>query len=209
MKLLLTSSGITTQTLADELTKLAGQGSKKIAFIPTAANAEPNGPWFLSQLDNLRKFGFNKIDFVDPSAAENDWQKRLNAADIIFVSGGNTFHLLNQARKTGFGDWLKQNIANKIYVGASAGSILVTPSIGVAGIDNADPNIPKLTDLSGYSFVDFEVVPHMGAMFSEESIEKYVNTTKNKLYGVNDNSAVRVVNGSTNVIHDGKFWEYN
>lgn len=209
MKLLLTSSGITTQALADELNKMVGQGSKKVAFIPTAANAEPNGPWFLGQLDNLRKFGFDQIDFVDPSAAEIDWRARLNAADIIFVSGGNTFHLLDQSRKTGFGEWVKQNIESKIYVGASAGSILVTPNIAIASVENVDRNIPELKDLTAVSMVDFEVVPHMPEMLAQKSMDEYARSTKNKIYSINDRSAVSVNGGEVKIIHDGKFWEYN
>lgn len=209
MKLLLTSGGVTTQQIADELTKMIGQGGKKVAFIPTAANAEPNGPWFLNQLDNLRKFGFNEIDFVDPSATENDWPTRLNAADIIFVSGGNTFHLLKQTRKTGFGDWLKQNLKNKVYVGSSAGSILVTPSIAIASVDHGDRNIPGLKDITGLNFVDFEVSPHTPTEVSDKGNREYAKTIKNKLYGINDQSAISVIDSEFKIIHDGEFWEYN
>jgi len=208
MKLLLTSGGVTTQAIADELNKMVGQASKKVAFVPTAANAEPHGDWFLSQLDNLRKFGFNDINFVDP-VTESSWQEHLNAAGIIFVSGGNTFYLLSQTRKTGFDQWLKQNLGNKVYVGASAGSILVTPTIEVADIENVDRNIPELTDLTGLEFVDFEIIPHMPGMISQNSVMHFVKSRKNKIYCLNDRSAIAVVGGRVEVINDGEFWEYN
>src|SRR3989344_279878 len=111
MKLLLTSAGITTQTIANKLLELADGGNTKIGFITTAANAEPgNKDWYINQILNLQKYGFYWIDLIDPSAADIDWKTRLQEIDIVFVSGGNTFHLLNQARKTGFDIWLKENI---------------------------------------------------------------------------------------------------
>lgn len=209
MKLLLTSGGITTPALAEELNKMVDRGGKRLAFVPTAANAEPNGPWFLGQVDNLRRFGFDQIDFVDPSAADLDWRERLKAADIIFVSGGNTFHLLDQTRKTGFGDWIKQNIATKVYLGSSAGSILATPSIAIASVENVDRNITGLKDLSGLGLVNFEIVPHMPEMLTQESVEKYAKSTKNKVYAINDRSAISIINGEVKAIHSGKFWQYN
>lgn len=167
MKLLLTSAGITTQTIADKLLELADGGNAKVGFITTAANAEPgNKDWYINQILNLQKYGFDWIDFIDPSAADIDWKTRLQEVGIVFVSGGNTFHLLDQARKTGFDAWLKANIENIVYVGVSAGSIIATPSIGVAPIDNGDDNTPGITDLTGLHFVDFEVSPHTPEMVS-------------------------------------------
>src|SRR6476660_561281 len=111
MKLLLTSAGIRNLTIADALIELTGKPASetKVTVIPTAANPEPgNKDWFIAQFTNLLRFGFSFIDVVDPSAAGVDWRKSLEPADVLFVSGGNTFHLLHQVRQTGFDGWLKQ-----------------------------------------------------------------------------------------------------
>ena len=114
MKLLLTSAGITTQAIADKLLELVGS-NKKIGFITTAANVEPgNKDWYLNQILNLQKYGFEWIDLIDPSAPGVDWRERLDEVGAVFVSGGNTFHLLDQARKTGFDTWLKDHIEKKM-----------------------------------------------------------------------------------------------
>ena len=71
MKLLLTSNGISNQSIANALESLADKKANaiKIGFIPTAANVEgKNKDWFVNQFINLRKFGFNWIDVIDPSA---------------------------------------------------------------------------------------------------------------------------------------------
>jgi len=210
MKLLLTSAGITTQTIADKLIELIGDGNKKVGFITTAANAEPgNKDWFINQILNLQKYGFDWIDFIDPSAAGIDWKTRLNEVDVVFVSGGNTFHLLDQARKTGFDVWLKQNIENIVYVGVSAGSIVMTPTIGIAPVDDGDKNLPGITDLTGFNFVNFEVSPHTPEMVSVAANEAYAKSAQNKLYAYNDKSALCVIDDKLETINDGQFWEFN
>lgn len=210
MRLLLTSGGIQNKLIADELDTLVGEGNRRVGFIPTAANAEPQkGDWFLGQTDNLRKFGFNDIDFIDPSAAGVDWQARLALVGIIFISGGNTFHLLNQARLTGFADWLKSNLNNFVFVGSSAGSLLATPTIKPASIENADRNLDNLKDLTGLGLVDFEFIPHAGSEFTIKSIENYAAQTKNKVYALNDSSAISINDGEFKLITEGDYWQFN
>ena len=210
MKLLLTSAGITTQTIANKLLELADGSNTKVGFITTAANAEPgNKDWYINQILNLQKYGFDWIDFIDPSAADIDWKTRLQEVGIIFVSGGNTFHLLNQARKTGFDIWLKENIENIVYVGVSAGSIIVTPSIGIAPIDNGDDNTPGITDLAGLHFIDFEVSPHTPEMVSVTANEEYAKSISHKLFAYNDASAICVIDSEVTIINDGEYWEFN
>jgi len=210
MKLLLTSAGLTTWEIAEELHAMAGGGNKRVGFITTAANVEPgNKDWYINQILNLQKYGFEWIDFIDPSAADVDWRTRLEAIGIVFVSGGNTFHLLNQARKTGFGIWLKEHIENVTYVGASAGSIIVTPSIGVSPIDHGDDNLPGISDLKGLCFVDFEVSPHTPEMVSAYKNEEYAATIQRKLYALNDRSALSVIDKRLRIINDGPYLEFN
>lgn len=210
MKLLLTSAGITTQAIADTLFELIGDGNKKVGVITTAANVESgNKDWYINQIINLQKYGFDWIDFIDPSAPGVDWKTRLKEVGVVFISGGNTFHLLDQVRKTGFDVWLKQNIENIVYVGVSAGSIIMTPTISIAPVDNGDENLPQITNVTGCNFVDFEVSPHTPEMVSVAANETYAESIQNKLYAYNDRSALCVVNGKLKIINDGQYWKFN
>src|SRR2546430_1757278 len=113
MKLLLTSTGITNDLIASSLEKLLNKSREEaaIGFIPTAANVEEGKKdWFIKQFTDLLHFGFNNIDIIDISATDVDWKTRLEKVDVIYIGGGNTFHLLNQVRITGFDNWLKENI---------------------------------------------------------------------------------------------------
>lgn len=85
---------------------------------------------------------------------------KLLSANILMISGGNTFTLLNHLRLSGLDKgiiefWEKDNI---VLAGVSAGAIVLTPSIGTATF--GDPNDVGLTDLTGLNIVDFEVWPH-------------------------------------------------
>lgn len=211
MKLLLTSAGITNASIAQALVNLSGMpaGEAKIGFIPTAANTEAgNKGWYIQQLVDLKRYGFVWIDIVDISAAGVDWRGRLERVDIIVVGGGNTFHLLDQVRKTGFGTWLSENIATKVYVGISAGSIIVTPNISIASIDDGDVNEVGISDLVGLSLVNFEVSPHTPENVSHEGNKQYGATISNPLYAMDNQSAIQVVGDRTEVVSEGEWIKY-
>ncbi len=79
--------------------------------------------------------------------------------DAIYVAGGNTFLLMQKMRECGFKNALIPFLdRGGLYVGVSAGSIVVGPSIEIAG--PWDPNEVGLTDLTGLEIVDFAVTPH-------------------------------------------------
>ncbi len=209
MKLLLTSSGISNKSMAKALQELTGKlpSEVKIGFVPIALNVEEgNKDWVVNQLLSLWRNGFSWIDIIDPTAANVDWRKRLGGIDVVYLSGGNTFHLLEQVRKTGFDNWLVRNLKHKVYVGGSASTILVTPTIGVAEIDKIDPNLFGLKDLTGLGLVDFEVVVHVPSMISSESAEAYAKKSKNKVYIFDDETAVKIDGNKIEVVSEG-FWK--
>jgi len=207
MKLLLTSAGITNKSIADALNDLTGKnpGEVKVGFITTAANVEEgNKDWYINQFINLQKYGFSWVDVIDPSAPDVDWKSRISGVDVIFVSGGNTFHLLNQYRKTGFGDWVTANLESKIYVGVSAGTIIMTPSLEVCTIEPSDPNLPELKDTSGMCLVNYEIEPHCD-QDRFKVIEAYAKGRDNSVYAIDDQTALKVVDDQCDVISEGKW----
>lgn len=211
MKLLLSSAGLTNQSIAGALVDLVDKKAEeaKIGFITTAVNVEEgNKVWYISQLNNLLKYGFKWIDVVDISAPGVDWKARLATVDVIVVSGGNTFHLLDQMRRVGFAEWFKSVADQKVYVGISAGTIVMTPSVAVASVDNGDINWAGITDLTGLGFVDFELSPHTPEYVSHEGNRKYVQDSGAVLYGLDDQSAIKVVDGEMEVVSEGEWVKY-
>lgn len=208
MKLLLTSSGLSKRAGVNALIELTGKspGATKIGFIPTAANVEEgNKDWFVNQFLNLWRFGYHNIDIVDPSAADVAWRERLEDVDVIFVSGGNTFHLLNQFRGTGFDTWLNKHKDSKVYVGSSAGTIVMSPTIEAAGLEpGADVNLLGITDLTGLGWVNFEVEPHCD-MARFDIVERYAKSATNSVYALDDQSAIKVIDDNVEVVSEGSW----
>lgn len=181
----------------------------KVGFIPTAANVEPYGKdWMIAQFAQLTRYGFYNIDIVDISADGVDWQERLKDIDVLWLTGGNTFHLLDQVRKTGFDKWLKKHGKGKVYVGASASTILMTPTIMIAGEEGGDENFCGIEDFTGLGYVDYEIEPHCD-MPRFERLKDYAAKSDNPVYGLDDLSAIRVVDGRTDVISGGTWVRYD
>lgn len=200
MKLLLTSSGISNDKIANALRELTGKSPQdiKVGFIPTAANAEGGSKdWLINDLLRLRDAGYTWVDIVDPSAAGVDWHSRLAGIDIVFVGGGNTFHLLDQLRQSGLGEWLKEHAEDKVYVGSSAGSIVMTPTIATA--NGADLNLKGMTNLAALGLVDFDVVPHIPDI-PLAAAQRYAEAAERDVYALDDTSAIKVDNGSVEVV---------
>lgn len=212
MKLLLTSGGITNPSIATTLDNLTGlkRDVVKIGFVPTSANVEPGKKdWFLKQIFDLNNFGYTWVDFVDFSVPDINWQERLDVCDVVYISGGNTFHLLNETKKSGFDKWVRENLESKIFVGTSAGSILFTPTIAIANVEPADTNYANISDLTALNLVNFEISPHSPEQLSFKINENYAKTITNKLYAIDDNTAIKVVDKNIEIISEGEWREFN
>lgn len=165
MKLLLTSQGLTTESIKNKFFEIVGKKPSKIsmAFIPTAAYPNANNPWIKQTKENIRKTGITSIVDVDlKDYKEEKLYEKLKQFDVIWVNGGNTFNLLYWVKKSGFDTVIKRLLKeNKTYVGLSAGSILACPTIETASWgDPDDPSIVKLDSLDSLGLVNFYVCVH-------------------------------------------------
>jgi len=127
MKFLLTSSGLTNQSITDALLELTEKpvSEVSIAFIPTAANIEAGDKsWLIDDLYNIKKQDFKSIDIVDISALSKEfWQPRIEATDVLFFSGGDTLYLMHWFKKSGLKKLLPALLKTRVYAGISAGSM--------------------------------------------------------------------------------------
>lgn len=201
MKLLLTSSGVTSEPVKKSFLELIKKSPSRVivAFIPTAGNpVKEEWYWELVKKDlaTLKGMGFRSVIQVDISKVEPEiWKKQLSEADVIYIEGGNTFYLMDQIRKSGLDKELPQLLEKRTYVGVSAGSIVATPDISVASLEPPDENVAGLIDMGGLGLVDFEVCPHAPDMTSLESVKLFSKGRKWSMYTIADNSAVMVNDG--------------
>lgn len=211
MKLLLTSSGLSHKTIGRALQELVGKPASetKVGFIPTAANVEPRKKdWLVNELFQLQRYGYSWVDIVDISAPGVDWKQRLAEVDVLYVAGGDPYHLLDQVRQTGFDEWLQQALNHKVYVGGSASTVVATPTIGIAEpVFHYETNV-RLADTSGLGLVDFEVAPHCDLKLYE-AVEAYAKASEHPVYALDDLSAVQVVDDVATVVSGGSWKLYD
>lgn len=212
VRMLLTSAGLTNAALSNELIGLLGTDPRaaRLAFVPTAANVEDGDKgWLIDELVNLRAVGFAEVDLVDISALPREqWQRRLEAADVIAISGGNTAHLLAELRRTGAADVLLQLLTERVYLGSSAGSI-VTGREAILAVSRAV--FGEETDQC-LAYLDLVVVPHLNSpMFPNaredrlrELADEYIN-----VYAFDDDSALRVIGDDVTAVGGGQVMHLN
>jgi dipeptidase E len=108
--------------------------------------------------------------------------KKLLKANVLAISGGNTFTLLRNLRRSGLDAAIIQFVKKPEFVlsGFSAGAIVLTPSIATSGIKGVDKNEVGLKDLAGLGILDFEIFAHYSPEW-EKAVEKYEKTTPNEV----------------------------
>ncbi|HEY4521910.1 MAG TPA: Type 1 glutamine amidotransferase-like domain-containing protein [Candidatus Paceibacterota bacterium] len=215
MKLLLTSSGITNDSIANALFELVGKKPEqtKVVFIPTASNVEVGDKgWLINDLVNLQKRGFEEIDIVDISAVEEKvWRPKLEKADILFFEGGNAYHLMEWIKKSGLAKMLPKLLETKVYVGVSAGSMVTGKdlALNISHIVYGE-DFDKTEEMEALHYVDFYFLPHLNSVFFQNSRKDIIeNATKgipDTVYAMDDQSALKVVDGTVTVVSEGEWF---
>ena len=99
MRLFLTSYLAGTKGLANRF--LSKARPREIVFVPTAANVEEYRGYVDEGMAALREMGYG-LRVLDVAAVPSDEAARaIEGCDCLCVSGGNTFFLLQELRRSG------------------------------------------------------------------------------------------------------------
>lgn len=227
MKLLLTSGGLTNKSICKALKDLVGKPAKdtKIAFIPTAANSERGDKeWLINDLYRIRTQGYF-VDILELTALTPEALiEALEDKDVIFVGGGNTFYLSYWLQKSGLFDLLPELLKTKVYAGISAGSMIMGESLvlssqaqnNLKAFEDEDYDLAVASDEgSGKTFGLAPLIfrPHLNSRWApsatNEIIAKKAAELTSKVYALDDNSALKIVDDKIEVISEGEWKEYN
>jgi dipeptidase E len=232
MKLLLTSSGVTNAAIRQALSDLLGRpfSESRAVFIPTAAHAVPGDKWWFAQeLAGLVELGWQELDVLELTAVdgrgEGAWHAALEAAQAIVVGGGIGFYLSHWMQRAGLFDrlpaLLADRAASRVYVGISAGSMVVTPRLHADPaerqrtgrlVDDEYDEIgpPGASSDRTLPLVDFLVRPHLGAEYFPNITGPRMHRTAAEqglpVYAIDDQSAIVVSDGQAHVVSEGT-WE--
>jgi len=189
MKLLLTSAGM---NVKDEIVRILPRPAKqlKLAHIITASKPEPNKNYMVKDKGGMRDLGFDVEDIDIEGKNEEGLRKILKEKDLVCVQGGNTFFLLKAVRESGFDKVIKELIRQgKIYIGISAGSYIVCPTIVQSTWKHQDRNHFGLTDFTALNLVPFIIVAHFEEKY-RKIIEDGAKTTKYPIVALSDTQAI-------------------
>lgn len=218
MRLLLTSAGFTNKTITRALVDLAEKPIHELnlAYIPTAANVEDGDKdWLIDDYVNCKKLGFKQIDIVDISALPSDvFIPRLDQADVLLFGGGNTFHLNYWLEKSGLNDVLTKMLKDKVYVGISAGSMIATDNLALSSSKILySEKIGKHDNYQGLGYVNFHIRPHLNSPHFPKvrikTLEKTTKIVKEPVYAIDDDTAIKVVDGNISIVSEGKWKKFN
>ena len=217
MKYLLTSAGIKNASIHEALVELLG---KPIAecdalCIPTAVYghpmAGPRNAWrFISGQEPrcpMVGLGWKSLGVLEltalPSLDEERWVPLVRATDVLLVEGGDAAYLCHWMRASGLADLLP-SLRETVWVGLSAGSMVMTPRIGEDFVYEWKP--PTGSD-SMLGVVDFAIFPHLDHPALPENTmadaERWAAGMPVPSYAIDDQTAIQVVDGAVEVISEG------
>ncbi|GAA5532362.1 Type 1 glutamine amidotransferase-like domain-containing protein [Deinococcus aluminii] len=216
MKLLLTSAGITNPSIQGALVDLLGKPitDANALCIPTAGyghpQGSPGGAWrFISGREPrtpMCELGWKSLGVLEltalPSIGKERWIPWVQETDVLLVNGGDALYLCHWIRESGLADLLP-SLHETVWVGLSAGSMVMTPRIGE---DFVGWKAPTGSDET-LGMVDFSIFPHLDHKDLPENTmadaERWAAGIQGPAYAIDDQTAIKVQGGSSEVISEG------
>ena len=221
MKLLLTSSGIANKSIDDALVQLLGKPIAESSALIVATGIYPfpggaNMAWRAicgTAQSPFSELGWRSLGVLEltalPSIQEESWVPMLRETDVLYVWGGDVLYLCYWMKQSGLAELLP-SLSELVYVGCSAGSIVVTPY-------NFDVEfnlqfVPAGHEMAlgaerGLGLVDFAVTVHLDREGFEDStlaaVEKWAAGLPVPTYAIDDETAIKVTDGAVDVVSEG------
>ena len=221
MRLLLTSAGITNPSIHDALVDLLGKpiAESSALCIPTANYAQLGGAghaWrFISGREPrtpMCELGWKSLGVLEltalPSIDEELWVPVVRETDVLLVNGGDPLYLCYWMRQSGLADLLPELPSENVYVGLSAGSMVMAPSIGEYFVGWKPPTGGDRT----LGLVDFAIFPHLDHPSLPENTmadaERWAAGMDVPAYAIDDQTAIQVVDGEVSVVSEGHWKQF-
>ncbi len=223
MKYLLTSGGITNTSIHNALEELLGKpiAESSALYIPTALYAKPIGPAMVARLIrgetntapfpigfvSLCELGWKSLGVLEltalPSIQEDYWLPLVQETDALLVEGGDPLYLCYWMRQSGLAGLLPSLRTDAVYVGLSAGSMVMAPNVGEDFVGWKPPTGGDST----LGLVDFAMFPHLDNLSMPDNslanAEKWAAGMPVPAYLIDDQTAIQVVDGAVDVVSEG------
>lgn len=218
MKLLLTSGGVTNPSIRAALEELLPRpiDECRALCIPTAQWGHPMcGPMsvrgFIAaepQWSHFSGLGWESLGVLEltalPSMGTDRWVPWVREADVLLVDGGDATYLSHWMRESGLADLLP-SMPDTVWVGVSAGSMVMTPRIGSYFVE-----WPSAPDDRTLGIVDFSIFPHLNAFPTNTPTDaaRWAAGIGGPAYAIDEQTAIVVVDGSVEVVSEGEWTKF-
>jgi dipeptidase E len=216
LKLLLTSAGIKNARIREALVDLLGKpiAEANAPCIPTASyghpQVSPQGAWrFISgqrPTTPMCELGWKSLGVLEltalPSIDQERWLPWVLETDVLLVGGGDALYLAHWMRQSRLVDLLP-SLHETVWVGLSAGSMVLTPRIGRDFVGWQPPTGGDET----LGIVDFSIFPHVDHPDLPENsmaaAERWSAEISGPAYAIDDETAITAVDGIFEVVTEG------
>ncbi|HEY2877519.1 Type 1 glutamine amidotransferase-like domain-containing protein [Nocardioides sp.] len=220
VKLLLTSGGVTNTSIRDALVDLLGKpiADSNALCIPTAewghSMCTPASAWqFVAgrSPSEITGLGWKSVGLLEltalPSIGEERWVPWVREVDVLLVDGGDATYLCHWMRLSGLAEFLP-SLPETVWVGVSAGSMVMTPRIGDDFVSWSPPTGGDRT----LGVVDFSIFPHLGHEQMPDNTlaqaERWAADLGGPAYAIDDQTAIKVNDGTIEVVSEGKWTQF-
>ncbi len=220
MKYLLTSAGISNTSIHDAQVDLLGKpiAESSALCIPTAVYAMPGGAAMAWRLicgkasTPLCELGWKSLGVLEltalPSIDEEHWVPMVQETDALLVGGGDPLYLCYWMRQSGLADLLPSLRREAVYVGVSAGSMVMAPNVGEDFVGWKPPTggdrALGLVEFSMFPHLDHENMPDN----SLANAEKWAAGIPVPAYAIDDQTAIKVTDGTVEVVSEGHWKQF-
>ena len=217
MKLLLRSGGVTNPSIERALVELLGRpvaDSRALCVVSAEWGHEyctPESAWrFVSgQQGSMTALGWQSVGLLEltalPTIGRERWEPWVRETDVLLVDGGDATYLAHWMRESGL-DALVESL-DTVWVGVSAGSMVMTPRIGADFV-----SWPGAPDDRTLGVVDFSIFPHLGhPMMPENTLaeaERWAAGIGGPAYAIDEETAIRVVDDVVEVVSEGAWQRF-
>lgn len=220
MKLLLTSGGITNDSIHAALVELLGKPVEeaRALVVPTAQwghpMCTPESVWrtVAGRWGGDARFvdlGWKSVGILEltalPTIGRERWEPWVRGADVFLVDGGEAAYLAHWLRASGLAALLP-SLHDTVWVGVSAGSMVLTPRIGPEFVEWQ----PDASDET-LGLVDFSIFPHLDypgwSTNTTEIARRWAAKLGGPAYAIDDQTALLVDGEEVRVVSEGN-WEF-
>jgi dipeptidase E len=223
VRLLLTSAGIKNGSIRNALVDELGKpiADSNALCIPTASYGHPMvtpvSAWsFIAGKEPrcpMTELGWKSVGLLEltalPTISPDRWVPWVREADVLLVNGGGPLYLAYWMRRSGLADLLP-SLGETVWVGLSAGSMVMTPRVGESFVESQ----PPITgDDGALGVVDFSIFPHLDHPDLPENTmadaERWAARITNPAYAIDDETAIKVVGTTVEVVSEGHWRLFN